>query len=240
MNIKDFMPCVRLIAFEIHRQLPANIQLDDLIQDGMIGLIMAFRQYDANSGVLFKTFAWNKIRWAIKGGLRNGDWAERSVRRSSNKVAKTIEQLQASLQREPSKSEIADALGLRVSDISSIMGEAYGYNFVSINDCVEGEALDIPDSRNEPSVSVERREEYSRVLSCLKTLPAKQRQAFILVAMSDMSGRQAAREMGLSESRVSQLYKAATEKIASYITHGFMPSHVKHQIKKPFVISTHS
>ena len=227
MNIKDFMPCVRIIALEIHRPLPANILLEDLIQDGMIGLIMAFREYDPDTGVLFKTFAWNKIRWAIMDGLRCGDWAERSVRKSANKVARAIEQLQSVLHREPSKSEIANALGLRIDDISTILGDAYGYNFMSINDGIEGEPQDIPDTRMEPCTLVERREDYCRALACLKTLPTKQRQAFILRAMSDMSGRQAATEMGLSESRVSQLYKAATERLAGYVTRQFHLEHVE-------------
>ena len=221
MNIKDFMPCVRIIALEIYRPLPCNILLDDLVQDGMIGLIMAFREYDANCGVQFNTFAWNKIRWSILAGLRNGDWAERSVRQSANKVARTIEKLRSSLLREPNKSEIANSLGLRVNDLSSILGEAHGYSFFSINDAIDGEALEIPDTRMEPCAIVERREEYTLMKAGLKTLPIKQRQAFILVAMSDMSGRQAAIEMGLSESRVSQLYKAASDKLADYVTRGF-------------------
>lgn len=221
MNIKDFMPCVRIIALDIHRPLPSNILLDDLVQDGMIGLIMAFREYDESSGVLFKTFAWNKIRWSIMDGLRRCDWAERSVRKSAGSVSRTIEKLQSALLREPSKSEIANSLGLRVDDITAILGDAYGHNFMSINDDFEGEPQDIPDSRMEPSIAVERREAYFRVLAGLKILPAKERQAFVLRALSDMSGRQAANEMGLSESRVSQLYKVATEKIIDYVTRQF-------------------
>ncbi len=226
MNILDFMPYVRIIALEIHRPLPSNILLEDLVQDGMIGLIMAFREYDENSGVLFKTFAWNKIRWSIMDGLRSGDWAERSVRKSANKVSKTIEMLQSLLHREPSHSEIANTLGLRVTDISIILSDAYGYNFQSSES--NGETLEIPDMRQEPSTTVERREEYNRVTACLKDLPIKERQAFILRAMSDMSGRQVANELGVSESRVSQLYKSATDKLADHMTHGFPLRQAEH------------
>lgn len=216
MDIKDFMPWVRIIALEIFRPLPSSILLDDLVQDGMIGLIMAFREYDADSGVTFHTFAGNKIRWAIMDGLRAGDWAEKTVRRRANKVAKTTEELQALLHREPTKKEIADALGVRVDDVTAILGNAYGYNFVRIGSDAQGEAQDIPDLRMEPSAIVERREAYSRAMNCLKKLQPDERKAFVLRIMCDMSGRQAAFEMGLSESRVSQLYKAATGKLASY------------------------
>ena len=219
MDIKDFMSWVRVIALEILRPLPSNIMLDDLVQDGMIGLIMAFREYDADSGVPFHAFAGSKIRWAIMDGLRAGDWAERSVRRRANKVTKAIEKLQALLHREPAKLEIAEALGVRVDDITTILGDAYGYSFVRIDNSVQGEVEDIPDLRMEPFAIVAGREAYSRAVVCLKTLHPNERKAFILRIMCDMSGRQVATEMGLSESRVSQLYKTATEKLTDYVSH---------------------
>jgi len=217
MNINEFMPLVRKIAVEIHRTVPSSVQLDDLIQDGMIGLIMAFREHNADSGAAFTTFAWNKIRWSIIDGLRVADWAESSVRRRASKVAKIIDELQASLQRNPSKVEIADALGVRVEDVASILGDAYGYDFVSVDEVVQGKSLEIPDSSLEPSVLVEKREAYSRAVAGLKTLQPNERRAFVLRVMCDLSGVQTAIEMGLSESRVSQLHKMAAEKLDVYI-----------------------
>ena len=222
MDIKDFMPLVRIIAQNIHRPLPSNIMLDDLIQDGMIGLIMAFREHDSNASVPFKTFMGNKIKWAIMDGLRSADWASKSVRTRANKVTKTIDKLEALLHRYPTKSEIAVALGVRVNDVTTILGDAYGYNFVRIDegvqdDFIQGEAQDIPDSRMEPAEIVERRESFSRAVAGLKLLQPNERKAIILRTLCDMSGRQAAIEMDLSESRVSQLYKAAIEKLANYI-----------------------
>lgn len=217
MDIKDFMPWVRIIALQIHRSLPPNIMLEDLVQDGMIGLIMAFREHDKKSGVVFHTFAGNKIRWAIMDGLRAGDWAQRSVRRRANKVAKTIEKLQSLLHREPSKFEIAETMGVRVDDITAILSEAHGYNFIRIDDGAQEETEDIPDSRMEPSAIVERREAYSRAIAHLKLLQPNERKAFILRVLCDMNGLEAANEMGLSESRVSQLYKSATEKLAEHV-----------------------
>lgn len=216
-DIKDFMPLVKMIAQKIHRLLPPHIMLNDLVQDGMIGLIMAFREHDADLGVPLNAFAASKIRWAIMDGLRAGDWAGRSVRRRASKVAKTTEKLQALLHRKPTKSEIADALGVRVTDVTTTLGDAYACNSVRINDGLEGETQDIPDSRMEPSAIAERHEVYSRALAGLETLRPNERKALILRIMCDMSGQQAASEMGVSESRISQLYKTATEKLASYV-----------------------
>lgn len=219
MDIKDFMPLVRIIALKIHRPLPPNIMLDDLVQDGMIGLIMAFREHDADSGISFKAFVSNKIQWAIMDGLRAGDWAGRAVRGRANKVARTIDSLQAQLQRPPTRQEIADALNIRADDVTTILGDAYGIDFVEIDDRFLGEMQDIPDSSMEPSVIADRRMAHSRAVAGLKTLLPSERKAFILRAMCDMSGRQAAAEMELSESRVSQLYKTANEKLTDYVTH---------------------
>ncbi|OGS90789.1 MAG: hypothetical protein A2061_07615 [Gallionellales bacterium GWA2_59_43] len=218
MDIKDFMPLVRLIALNIHRPLPPNILLEDLVQDGMIGLIMAFREHDAGSGIPFKSFTHNKIRWAIMDGLRASDWAERAVRGRANKVARTIDSLQAQLHREPTKKEIADALGIRVDDVTTILSDAHGIDFIQIDDHLQDDMQDIPDSSMEPSAIVDRRMSHSRAVAGLKTLQPNERKVFILRTMCDMSGQQTAAEMALSESRVSQLYKAANQKLANYVS----------------------
>ena len=219
MDIKDFMPLVRIIALEIRRPLPSSVLLDDLVQDGMIGLVMAFREYNADLGVPFRAFAGNKIRWAIMDGLRAGDWAGKTVRRHANKVTKEIERLQALLHRQPSKKEVADALGVRVDDVAAILGEAYGIDFVQIDEAVEDRPREIPDSRMEPAAVVEQRNTYSRAIAGLKTLQPGERRVFILRSMCDFNGRQVAAELGLSESRVSQLFKSARDKLGNYVLH---------------------
>jgi RNA polymerase sigma factor for flagellar operon FliA len=215
--LEDLMPWVRVIAQKIHRPLPSNILLNDLVQDGMIGLIMAFREFEAASGVPFHAFAENKIRWAIMDGLRAADWAGRSVRRRASQVSKTSDKLQAVLHRKPSKGEIAEELGVHVEDVATTLSDAYGCHFVRIGGGIDDEVQDIPDTRMDPAVLVERREAYSRAIASLRILLPKERKAFILRIMCEMSGQQAASEMGLGESRVSQLFKTATEKLAHYV-----------------------
>ena len=197
MEIKNYIPFVKAIAANIHRPLPASIMLDDLVQDGMIGLIMAFRKYDADSGVPFQAFAGQKIKWAILDGLREGDRVAKTTRTQANKVSKAIEQLQATLLRPPSKTEVAKALGVRVGDIMTTLSLAYGNNYIRIDDYFQSvasnddghdEAIDIPDSRVEPSDIFERQEIYSSTVDHLK-------------------------ELNVSESRISQLNKSVTKKL---------------------------
>lgn len=214
MDIADFMPLVRKVAVEIRKPLPGNVLLEDLIQDGAVGLIKAFREHNADKDLPFQQYVAQKIRWSILDGLRAGDWAERSVRGNANKLTRTIQQLQGALGRKPQYSEIASALHVRTDDISAMMGEAFGHEFVRLDDEDEDALQDIPDSSMEPSAIVERRMAYSRAVACLKTLSVNERRAFILRVMCEMSGQQAAAELGITESRISQLHKAATKKLA--------------------------
>lgn len=200
--------------------MPPHILLEDMIQDGMVGLILAFREYRPECGATFRTYASSRIRWSILDGLRANDWAERSVRSGANKIAKAAEKLQGTLGREPSNSEIAEAMGVRAADVLAMLSEAYGYRFISIGDEVAGEVQDIPDYSSEPSVVAERRQAYSRAIASLKLLDVIERRVFILRILCDMSGRQAACELGLSESRISQLVKSATEKIGEGVAFG--------------------
>lgn len=216
-ELNELIPLVRMIAQKIHRPLPSSVMLNDLIQDGMIGLLTAMSEHDDSLGLPFRVYAENKIRWAILDGLRAGDWAGRSVRRRATKVAKTAAKLQAMLNREPSKQEIADELQVRVDNVASIIGDAHGYSFVRINDALDGENQDIPDSRMEPQPIVEARESYTRALAGLRTLRPSERQAIVLRTLCDMSVQQAAAEMNVSESRISQLCKKATEKLSRYM-----------------------
>ena len=216
-DMNDLLSLVKAIALKIHRPLPASVMLNDLIQDGMIGLMTAMSEHDDSLGIPFRVYAENKIRWAIMDGLRAGDWAGRSLRRRATKVAKTTAKLQALLNREPSKQEIADELQIHVDDVTGILGEAHGYSFVRINDAENGEMQDIPDSRMEPQPLVEFREGYSRALAGLQTLRPNERQAIVLRTLCDMSVQQAAAEMKVSESRISQLCKKASEKLARYM-----------------------
>ena len=214
MDIKEFTPLVRRIALSIKRPMPGNVLLEDLIQDGMIGLIYAFREHDPASGVPFPAYAANRIRWAIMDGLRGADWAARGLRQEANKVARATSLLEARLFRRPSLGELAAELGVRVDDVAAIIGGAYGHEFVSLGDEQQGAPCDIPDLSLEPAAIAERRQEYSLAVACLKTLSSKERRAFILCVMCEMSLAEAALELGVGKSRVSQLHKAAARKLA--------------------------
>lgn len=215
MDVTEFMPLVKKIATEMIRPLPASVILNDLVQDGSVGLINAFREHDPAKGVPFHLYAASRIRWAIQDGLRAEDWASRSVRKGANKVSKAINQLQNSLGRRPTEGEVARALGVRIEDVSAIVGDAYGIEFVRVDDEERPGVNSIPDDSNDPSEVVDRRRAYSRAVACLKNLTVNERRAFVLRVMCEMSLRQAAEELGVSEGRISQLTKIAGEKLAA-------------------------
>lgn len=209
------MPLVKIIALEVHRPLPSSVLLEDLVQDGMLGLIKAFREHRPVNGLVFRTYVGNQVRWAMLDGLRASDWAARSVRSGMNKINRAVLQLRNELGREPSKTEIAVKLGIRVEDVLDILSSAQGPQSMPAGDAEPGGLEEVTGSESDPADIFERRQAHSRAVACLKQLQKMERRAYILRELCEMSGRQAAQELGVSESRISQLCKLARTKIAA-------------------------
>lgn len=214
LDIKEFMPLVKVIAGEIHRFLPSNVMLEDLIQDGMLGLFKAYRERPVDCELPLRTYLSNQVRWAIQDGLRAADWASRSVRGGMNKINKVTLQLRHDLGKEPSKTEIAVALGLPLEDVFAILSVAQGTQFVRINDTEQEGVFDIPDLTSDPALIVERRQARTLAYDCLSKLKTMERRAYILRELCEISGSEVARELGVSEARISQLCNAVHNKIS--------------------------
>ena len=117
--LKQYSPLVRRLAHQMIAKLPANVELDDLIQVGMIGLNDALSRFDANQGVQFETFATQRIRGAMLDELRGGDWMSRGDRRHQRAIESAVHKLEQKLQRAPNESEIADDTPRRASSAPS-------------------------------------------------------------------------------------------------------------------------
>ena len=113
--VEHFAPLVKRIAHYLIARLPASVQVDDLIQNGMIGLIEAMSRYQTGLGAQFETYATQRIRGAMLDGLREADWLPRSLRRELRRVDALINQLEQDFGRPPSEAELADGLGLSLA-----------------------------------------------------------------------------------------------------------------------------
>ena len=118
--LKQYSPLVRRLAHQMIAKLPANVEIDDLIQVGMIGLSDALTRFDVAQGVQFETFATQRIRGAMLDELRGSDWMSRGNRRQQRSIEQAVHRLEQKLGRAPQESEIAAEMGLTQSRVSQL------------------------------------------------------------------------------------------------------------------------
>lgn len=212
-RILSHLPLVRPIAREVHRQCPRNVALEDLISAGTIGLIQAVDRYDAARGTQLRTLANLRIRGAILDHLRGLDSLPRSLRRFTRKQRDCQARLRADLGREPEEAEIAEAMGIPLTVYRRRTEEAdreYTYS------------LDDPNTerRNHPAAPPSVAAEHSilrvQVLRLSRQLPQPQA-AVIEARLHNRSNESIAAELGVTQARISQLQKLATEALTAMI-----------------------
>ena len=127
-------PLVKKLAHLMRAKLPPSVEVDDLIQAGMIGLLDAISRYEETHGAQFETYAVQRIRGAMLDGLRQCDWLPRGVRRSLREVEKMISRLEQQNGRAPSEAELAKAMDMSLADYQRLLQDARGYQIVSYED----------------------------------------------------------------------------------------------------------
>ena len=132
--LKQYSPLVRRLAHQMIAKLPANVEIDDLIQVGMIGLTDALSRFDAAQGVQFETFATQRIRGAMLDELRGNDWMSRGDRRHQRSIETAVHKLEQKLGRPPQESEIADAMGMSLPQYQEVLGKVRGTQLVYLED----------------------------------------------------------------------------------------------------------
>ena len=132
--IKQYQPLVRRLAHHMMAKLPPSVEVDDLIQVGLIGLSEALTRYEASQGVQFETFATQRIRGAMLDELRENDWMSRGSRKSQKQIEVALRRLEHKLGRSPVESEIAAELGMSLPDYQSLLGKVRGTQLVYLED----------------------------------------------------------------------------------------------------------
>lgn len=212
-------PMVRQIAQGLAKGLPSSVQTDDLIQDGLIGLMDAIiRSSIETSGRQFGKYAAQRVRGAMLDGLRANDGGSRRVRREMRRVEAALHQLGHRLGRVPRGGEVAAALGMPIGDYQQLLQEAHGYTLISLDDLGGGEAdEEYPDlstsSQQDPFV-VLRRAAFRKVLGdALEALPAREQAVMTHYYEEERPMREIGELLGLSEGRVSQIHAQAIARL---------------------------
>ncbi len=205
-------PLVKRIAYHLMSRLPSSIQIEDLIQAGMIGLLEASRNYDETQGASFETYAGIRIRGAMLDEIRKNDWAPRSVHRKARMVAEAVREIENAHGRDARDHEIAESLGMNLEEYYTILQEANGHRVLSMEDIGTGEESFIDSvSDNAPGIlDGLQKADMQRILGdAISSLPERERLVMALYYDEELNLREIGAVMAVSESRVSQIHSQA-------------------------------
>ena len=218
--LKQYSPLVRRLAHQMIAKLPANVELDDLIQVGMIGLNDALSRFDANQGVMFETFATQRIRGAMLDELRGGDWMSRGDRRHQRSIEAAVHRLEQKLQRAPNESEIADEMGMMLADYQELLGKVRGTQLFYLED-LSGEDGDdfldrhVADEGANPLDMLEDHRMREALVDAIGKLPEREQHVMSMYYERDMNLKEIAAVLGVTESRVCQLHSQSIARLRS-------------------------
>lgn len=220
--ILEHLPLVKAIAIRVHENLPVHVDLDDLVHAGILGLFDAINKYDAEKQVAFSSYAKHRIKGAILDSLRQLDWASRDLRRRHKQVEAVTRDLAATLQRNPTESEVAEKMGVEQDRWRQMMLDLRNVGLISASSrAQEGDDLPPPDfpSRpdTQPDVICVRQQMRSALTDAMKILPERYQKVVSLYYSNEMTMKEIGGVLGINESRVSQIHKSALEKMATVL-----------------------
>ncbi|MBQ4831770.1 RNA polymerase sigma factor FliA [Pseudoalteromonas sp. MMG010] len=219
--IQQHADLVKKIACHLIARLPPSVQLDDLIQSGMIGLIEASKSFDATKGASFETFAGIRIRGAMLDEMRRGDWAPRSVHRKSREVAQAIKELETRLGREAKDTEVAEKLDISLEEYHHILTDVNSSKVLGIEDLGIDEDVITPVgqdvSADKPFNNIKNEKFNESLLIAIKSLPERDSLVLSLYYNDEMNLKEIGHILDVSESRVSQIHGQAMIKLKAKI-----------------------
>lgn len=221
--ISEHTPLVKAMAKSLLRKLPSSVELDDLMQDGFIGLLGAILQNTRDgAGGQFQKYVSLRVRGAMLDGLRQLDPGTREVRHSMRRVEHVIHQLGHSLGRPPSEAEVAAALAMPLGEYHRLLEQAHGYTLFSLDDFVEEAApehfLDwCVTTGSDPVAALERRLLQRKLLVAISDLSDREEEVMALLYVDGLTMREIGAHFGITEGRVSQIHTHAIATLRSAV-----------------------
>jgi RNA polymerase sigma factor for flagellar operon FliA len=220
--VQRFAPLVKRTAYYLMGRLPSSVQVDDLVQNGMIGLLDAIDRFEAGMGAQFETYAAQRVRGAMLDGLRENDWLPRGLRRELRQVEQAITRLEQRLGRPPAEDELAAALGIPLAEYQKILLDARGHQIISFEDLREEDGEDfldrhLADGEGDPSRILEDENLKKLLVQGIESLPEREKLVMALYYEQDLNLREIGEVLGVTESRVSQLHAQAVARLRTRI-----------------------
>ncbi|UYG00088.1 MULTISPECIES: RNA polymerase sigma factor FliA [unclassified Halomonas] len=211
--VNQHMPLVRRQALALQVRLPASIELDDLIQAGMVGLLEALGRFDAAQGASFATFASQRIRGAMVDELRTRDWLPRSVRRSARAMDESVRRLEQSLGRPPEESEIARDLDMPINEYQQLLADTNSGHLLPFEELLEEGGEPIQESLNAPFEELLDGQQRETLIAAIEALPEREKLLMALYYQEELNLKEVGAVLGVTESRVSQLHSQAISRL---------------------------
>ena len=217
--LKQYSPLVRRLAHQMIAKLPANVEIDDLIQVGMIGLSDAMTRFDAAQGVQFETFATQRIRGAMLDELRGNDWMSRGDRRHQRDIESAVRAVEQRHGRAPTETEIAAEMNLTLRQYQELLGKVRGTQLIHLEDMHGDEGEDdfldrhVADEDADPMARLQDQRMREALVEAIKNLPEREQYVMSCYYEHDMNLKEIAAVLGVTESRVCQLHSQSIARL---------------------------
>lgn len=218
-DVEAYIPLVRRLAHYLLARLPPSVQIEDLIQAGMIGLLDAMSRFEEGMGAQFETYATQRIRGAMLDELRKSDWMPRSVRQTQRKIDEGMKRAEQQHGRAPSETEIAEAMEIDLSTYQSMLSDARGAQLLYFDDMDSNEESadyferHLGDAEADPEVKLSEQRFREGVVEGIGRLPEREKLVMALYYEQDLNFKEIAAVLEVTESRISQLHSQAISRL---------------------------
>lgn len=213
--LEKHVQLVKKLAHQMKAKLPPSVEVDDLVQAGMIGLLDAVNRYEETHGAQFETYAVQRIRGAMLDELRSSDWLPRSIRQNMRKIETAMNKAQQRLGRSPKEAEIAKEMDISLTEYQDLLNEGSGHQLVYYEDFHDKDGNDhfldryCVDESSDPLRSLMNGGFREAVIHAIEALPEREKILMGLYYEQEMNLKEIGAVMGVSESRVCQLHSQA-------------------------------
>jgi RNA polymerase sigma factor FliA len=223
-SIHKYLHLVKYVAGRLSVHLPSNVDINDLINDGVFGLIDALEKYDQSRAVKFETYAITRINGAILDALRTLDWVPRTVRQRGREIDRAYEQLEYELGRDPSDEELAGRLDVSLRELDRIRQRLRGTNLISLEEPLSssgdhelfvGDTLE--DAESDVARQIERGEMREELVRAVESLPPQERTVIQRYYFNGETLKEIKADLAVSESRVSQIHAQAVTHLRQHL-----------------------
>ncbi len=212
---ENYLQLVKIICGRLAVSLPPHLDRDDLLSSGFFGLLDAIDRFDVTRNIKFETYAGVRIRGAILDYLRSKDWIPVTMRQKIRKYEQTVSKLETELGRSATDKELAAALGISVEELQTLIGQCNSATIIPLEEYLKTDVAEAVDTN--PANSTEFFELKETLAKAIERLPQKERTVISLYYYEELTLKEIALILNLSEARISQLHTKAIFRMRGYL-----------------------